>query len=443
MCSLCTSPIPSTANELSTPLNLKSIFVAFVGSVFVNVLGKIANTPPPSFPPVIFSIASRWSGFAFGSMYTRPVPFPMWIARGHRRPHANVVPSSLVVPNVPFRMCHDTSASQLPVVGSALKLHGHPHAQLQLWMYSASIFHFVGIDQTSGPEMGIRRPILNRSRNGFRLGPSVPYIHATTIVTRGRMGEATGQGPAILLRRVTIPVAAAVALVVAAAWYATWTSSGFLMALMAPSTIVLSDLVLFFVLLVVMMVAMMLPSALPMIVAFRGMTRLEAGRPTKHADDAATALFIAPYFLVWGAFGVAALLALSALGLMGTMTGPLAFASAVTLVAAGLWQVTRTKEVCLTHCTSPMSFVLHHWRSGRSGAVRMGFRHSLYCIGCCWLFMLVLFVSGSMSLLWMGGLSVVIFAEKLGVRQDLFARAIGVVLVALGGLAVFGAGLPR
>src|SRR5437667_235950 len=243
MCSLCTSPIPSTANELSTPLNLKSIFVAFVGSVFVNVLGKIANTPHPSFPPVSFSIASRWSCFAFGSMYTRPVPFPMWIARGHRRPHANVVPSSLVVPNVPFRMCHDTSASQLPVVGSALKLHGHPHAQLQLWMYSASIFHFVGIDQTSGPEMGIRRPILNRSRNGFRLGPSVPYIHATTIVTRGRMGEATGQGPAILLRRVTIPVAAAVALVVAAAWYATWTSSDFLMALMAPSTIVSSDLV--------------------------------------------------------------------------------------------------------------------------------------------------------------------------------------------------------
>src|SRR5438034_1197316 len=222
MCSLCTSPIPSTANELSTPLNLKSIFVAFVGSVFVNVLGKIANTPPPSFPPVIFSIASRWSGFALGSMYTRPVPFPMWIARGHRRPHANVVPSSLVVPNVPFRMCHDTSASQLPVVGSASKLHGHPHAQLQLWMYSVSIFHFVAL-------------------------------------------------------------------------------------------------------LVVMMVAMMLPSALPMILAFRAMTKLDAGRPTKPADNAATALFILPYFLVWGGFGVAAIFGLMAIGLVGSteaMTGP-------------------------------------------------------------------------------------------------------------------------
>jgi len=253
------------------------------------------------------------------------------------------------------------------------------------------------------------------------------------------MVETVPAEPAWLLRHLTVPVAAAVALAVGAAWYAMWTSADVLMALTEPSLLRSTDLVLFFALLVVMMVAMMLPSALPMIVAYRGMTRLEAGRPTKPADDAATALFIAPYFLVWGAFGVAALLALSALGLMGAMTGPLVFASAVTLLAAGLWQVTRTKEVCLTHCTSPMSFVLHHWRSGRSGAAWMGFRHSLYCIGCCWLFMLVLFVSGSMSLVWMGGLSVVIFAEKLGVRTGLFSRAIGVLLVALGALAGVGA----
>src|SRR5207249_8203073 len=73
----------------------------------------------------------------------------MWIAFGHQRPHANVTPSSFVEPNVPFRICHEMSASQFPVVGSASKLHGHPHAQLQLWMYSASKFHFVGIDRTS------------------------------------------------------------------------------------------------------------------------------------------------------------------------------------------------------------------------------------------------------------------------------------------------------
>ncbi|OLE56209.1 hypothetical protein AUF72_01320 [Euryarchaeota archaeon 13_1_20CM_2_64_92] len=253
------------------------------------------------------------------------------------------------------------------------------------------------------------------------------------------MVETVPAEPAWLLRHLTVPVAAAVALAVGATWYATWTSADVLMALTPPSLLRSTDFVLFFALLVVMMVAMMLPSALPMILAFRGMTRLEAGRPTRPVDDAATALFIAPYFLVWGAFGVAALLALMASGLLGAITGPFVFASAVTLVAAGVWQVTRTKEVCLTHCTSPMSFVMHHWRSGRIGAIRMGFRHSLYCIGCCWLFMLVLFVSGSMSLLWMGGLSVVIFAEKLGVRTTLFSRVIGVLLVALGALAGTGA----
>src|SRR5437870_8318301 len=303
-------------------------------------------------------------------------------------------------------------------------------------MYSASKFHFVGIDRTHLAQVRIGSRLLKPSTEGLPVEP-VPHVHIVTSPSDRGMVETVPAEPAWLLRHLTVSVATAVALAVGAAWYATWTSGDVLMALTAPSLCRSTDLVLFFALLVVMMVAMMWPSALPMIVAYRGMTRLEAGRPTRPADDAATALVIAPYFFVWGGFGVAALLALSAFGLLGSMTGPLAFASAVTLVAAGLWQVTRTKEVCLTHCTSPMSFVLHHWRSGRSGAVRMGFRHSMYCIGCCWLFMLVLFVSGSMSLLWMGGLSVVIFAEKLGVRQDLFARAIGFVLVALCGLGVF------
>ncbi len=248
------------------------------------------------------------------------------------------------------------------------------------------------------------------------------------------MEEPTQVGPAALLRRITVPIGLAVALVVVAAWYVTWASADFLMALMAPSRIASTDLVLFFVLLIVMMVAMMLPSAMPMMLAFRGMTRLERGRPTKPADNAATALFVLPYFLTWGAFGVAALFALMALGLMGSMTNVVVFASAGTLVTAGLWQVTRTKEVCLTNCMSPMAFVMHHWRSGWLGAWWMGLRHSLYCVGCCWLFMVVLFVAGSMSLVWMGGLSIVIFAEKVGVRPLLFSRAIGLGLVLLGSL---------
>src|SRR2546425_925023 len=215
-------------------------------------------------------------------------------------------------------------------------------------MYSASKFHFVGIDRTHLAQVRIGSRLLKPSTEVLPVEP-VPHVHIVTSPSDRGMVETVPAEPAWLLRHLTVPVAAAVALAVGAAWYATWTSADVLMALTAPSLFRSTDLVLFFALLVVMMVAMMLPSALP------------------------------------------------------------------------------------------MSFVLHHWRSGRSGAVRMGFRHSMYCIGCCWLFMLVLFISGSMSLLWMGGLSVVIFAEKLGVRTIMFSRVIGVLLVALGALAGFGA----
>src|SRR3989454_11256472 len=248
------------------------------------------------------------------------------------------------------------------------------------------------------------------------------------------MGEAVPSEPTALLRRITIPVAAAVAVVVGAAWYATWTSADFLMALMAPSTITSTDLALFFALLLVMMVAMMLPSALPMILAYRGLSRLEGGRPVRPADNAGTILFVAPYFLVWGAFGVLALLGLLAVGLLGPFTGAFAFAPAAILLAAGAYQFTRPKDVCLSQCESPMGFVMRHWRSGRGGAVRMGMRHSLYCIGCCWLFLIVLFVNRALGLLGVGVVAIIIFAEKVNVRRFPVSRAIAVALIALGGI---------
>jgi len=236
-----------------------------------------------------------------------------------------------------------------------------------------------------------------------------------------------------LYRGLTAPLAVVVAAVVAAAWLATWYSVGsFGMDGTMPTASSPVGLAAFFGVMIVMMVAMMLPSALPMILAFHGMTRLEAGRPTKPPDVVATSLFVAPYFVVWGGFGVIALLGAMAFGLVDTMSGPLAYAPAIVLLAAGGWQATRTKEVCLSHCQSPMGFVMHHWRSGRLGALRMGTRHSAYCIGCCWLFMGVLFVAGAMSLFWMGALAAAIFAEKVGTRPRATSLAIGVLLLASG-----------
>ncbi len=247
-----------------------------------------------------------------------------------------------------------------------------------------------------------------------------------------------------LLRQLTAPVAVLVAVAVAVAWYVTWSSSELMMGLMMPGMTAADpiSLTVSLFLLTVMMVAMMLPSALPMILAYRGLTRLEGGRPVRPADGVATALFVVPYFLVWGAFSVIALFGLMALGLIGPFTGALAYAPAVIFVAAGAYQFTRPKEVCLSHCESPMGFVMHHWRSGRTGALRMGARHAMYCIGCCWLFMLVLFVVGAMSLAWMGIVSIFIFAEKVGSERFPVKRLIGVALFVLGGIVALRAALP-
>ena len=149
------------------------------------------------------------------------------------------------------------------------------------------------------------------------------------------MGEAVSPAVPDLLRRLTIPVAAAVGLIVSIAWYVTWASSNLTMMLMAPFAVGATDLALFFALIVVMMVAMMLPSALPMALAYYGITRLEDGRPTKPADVVGTIAFLFPYFVVWGFFGLAALLGLMAFGLVGsTLMGPALFLSAGILLAA-------------------------------------------------------------------------------------------------------------
>ncbi len=239
-----------------------------------------------------------------------------------------------------------------------------------------------------------------------------------------------------ITRRLAAPTGLVIILVTGAAWFLTWKTSDPLMSIMMSPADLIGPLGfgLFFALITVMMVAMMLPAALPMIITFQAMTRTKGDEPTKSKGIIDTLAFISAYFLLWGGFGVAALLGLMALGLMGPLTGPLVLFPAATLVVAGAYQITRVKEACLHQCKSPLSFVMSHWRSGRVGAMWMGLSHATYCLGCCWLFMIALFVVGSMSLLWMGALSILIFAEKVGVKQRIFSIAIGAALLALGGL---------
>ena len=166
---------------------------------------------------------------------------------------------------------------------------------------------------------------------------------------------------------------------------------------------------------VTMMAAMMLPSVSPMVLLFARVSREQARRG--QAVLVPTWLFVAGYLAVWTVAGLAAYGIYRAFVSAGTdwlawdRAGP--YVTGAALLAAGLYQLTPLKDVCLRHCRSPLHFLLHGWRPGRIGAVRMGMEHGAYCLGCCWGLMLALFALGVMSLFWMAVVGAVILVEKL------------------------------
>ena len=163
----------------------------------------------------------------------------------------------------------------------------------------------------------------------------------------------------------------------------------------------LVDLVTLFVMWSVMMVAMMLPAVSGMLLAFATINRR---RRERHEPDVATAVFLCGYLLVWVGFSVLATLVQwglqSAALLSPMMAGTSPILGGTLLIAAGIFQWTPLKDVCLAHCRSPMSFILSDWREGIGGAVLMGLHHGAFCVGCCWALMGLLFVVGVMNLLW-------------------------------------------
>jgi predicted metal-binding membrane protein len=182
-----------------------------------------------------------------------------------------------------------------------------------------------------------------------------------------------------------------------------------------------------------MMAAMMLPAAAPMVLTFAAVGRERARRQRKHVP---AWVFVGAYLAVWGAFGVlaygaaAAVRALDPAFLAWDEQGPLVVGGAV--VAAGLYELTPLKRVCLKHCRSPLHFVLSGWRDGYSGALRMGVEHALYCVGCCWGLMVVLFALGVMSILWMAIVAAVVFAQKVLPGGERLKSVLALALVALG-----------
>ena len=107
------------------------------------------------------------------------------------------------------------------------------------------------------------------------------------------------------------------------------------------------------------------------------------------------------------------------------------------LIAAGLWQLTPMKTVCLRHCRTPLSFLSGHWKPGHLGAFRMGLEHGAYCVGCCWFLMGLLFVGGIMNLYWIAGLAAYVLIEKTIPFGHWVSRVAGAALVIWGAALLF------
>ena len=183
---------------------------------------------------------------------------------------------------------------------------------------------------------------------------------------------------------------------------------------------------------IAMSVTMMLPAALPMMSAFGRVTRqLNSG----HSRAALMALFVLMYCVIWSIFGTmagAAEWTLSGVHLIHNGQLQSGFFVGGLLIVSGFYQFSSMKNLCLSQCRSPLSFLLENYRSGYSGAMRVGVLHGLFCLGCCWALMLLAWVGGAMNLLWMLALTILVSAEKiLGAGRFLKASS-GVALLACG-----------
>lgn len=243
-----------------------------------------------------------------------------------------------------------------------------------------------------------------------------------------------------VLARERLILLGGIAGLVSLAWLYLWQCAGEMdmgmcmdMAMPMPAPWSLAELGAAGVMWSIMMIAMMLPSAAPVLLLF---SRAQKSQSQQGWAVVPTGLFAAGYLLVWLAWSwVAALLQWvfqAALLLSPNLEFTSALLGAAFLLLAGLYQLTPWKRTCLTHCQSPLGFLMARWRKGPAGALSMGIYHGAYCAGCCWALMGLLFVGGVMNLLWVVGLAIFVLLEKV-VRGMWFSRASGAGLI-LGGL---------
>ena len=195
-------------------------------------------------------------------------------------------------------------------------------------------------------------------------------------------------------------------------------------------------LALTFVMWAVMMVGMMLPGTAPTILLYGALVRKNGERGTVLP---AVWVFTSGYLAVWTGFSLLAALLQVGLEQAALLTPMMVSGSkglsAAILIAAGIYQWLPLKTACLSRCRNPLEFFVTRWRTGAGGAFRMGAEHGLFCLGCCWALMLLLFVAGVMNLVWVALIAGFVFVEKLLPAGKFTAGLAGVALI-LSGLFV-------
>ena len=193
------------------------------------------------------------------------------------------------------------------------------------------------------------------------------------------------------------------------------------------------DYFLLFVMWAVMMVAMMTPSALPMVTMF---ATLSKSRRSKQQPYTPTFVFLLGYLVAWTGFSVLATVAqwlFHSAGLLNQMMNSRSdLLSGVILILAGIYQWTPAKDACLNFCRTPLDFLLVEWREGSLGALVMGVKHGIFCVGCCWALMLVLFAVGVMNMLWVALIAAFVLIEKIFPSPGILRLFSGLALVGWG-----------
>lgn len=188
------------------------------------------------------------------------------------------------------------------------------------------------------------------------------------------------------------------------------------------------------------MVAMMLPSATPTILLSAALNRRSSSEIPPYGN---AAVFTFGYLLAWAVFSLTAVLFHWILEQAGLLSMLMESASRVLsgslLILAGVWQFTPYKNACLTHCQSPVDFLVRHRRPGNWGALLMGLHHGYYCLGCCWFLMALLFVGGVMNLYWIIGLALFVYLEKTLTSGKWLSQVAGAALVVWG--VIYGSGV--